>query len=146
MDGNVVVETISEIPFGIILAWVSGIVALIVAIVIFIIKFYKFIEKYRKSRNEHDKKEKEFENLKQDNVELKESIKLLQIASKEILLNMLNDRYQRYMTLGYIPEDEVEEFVQMHDAYKGLGGNHTGDYKYEKAIALPPPPTLEEHY
>jgi hypothetical protein len=144
MDGNVVVETISGVPFGIILAWVSGIVAIIVAIVFFMIKFYKFIEKYRKSRNAQDKKEEEFEMLKRDTTDLKSSLELLQIASREILLNILNDRYQRYMALGYIPEDEVEEFVHMHDAYKGLGGNHTGDYKYEKAIALPPAPVPEE--
>lgn len=58
----------------------------------------------------------------------------LRIANMAVLADRLNQKYKDYMKIGGIPEDEFDEFVQMHDAYKGVGGNHTIDEKYKKAM------------
>lgn len=56
------------------------------------------------------------------------------MAHREELADKLNDRYRRYFRLGYIPSDEIDEFGHLHHAYNLVGGNHTGDAKYQKCI------------
>lgn len=58
-------------------------------------------------------------------------------ASRETLANKINEKYKEYMDKGYIPADEFDEFVNLHDAYKGLGGNHSGDMKFNRCMKLP---------
>ncbi|MCI8356689.1 MAG: hypothetical protein HFI51_00870 [Lachnospiraceae bacterium] len=53
------------------------------------------------------------------------------IAQREILADKINDKYKFYISINGIPEDEVDEFTNLHQAYKGVGGNHSGDAKYE---------------
>ena len=73
--------------------------------------------------------------------ELKESIsardvqiEALLLANKEILAEKINEKYKYYISIGGIPEDEYDEFVNMHSAYNGVGGNHHGDAKFEYCI------------
>lgn len=56
------------------------------------------------------------------------------IATREELGDKINLKFKRYFELGYIPADEFDEFVNLHNAYNLVGGNHTGDAKYEKCI------------
>lgn len=58
-------------------------------------------------------------------------IDALVIANKEMLAEKINEKYKYYISLNGIPEDEYDEFVSMHEAYNGLGGNHHGDAKFE---------------
>lgn len=58
----------------------------------------------------------------------------LMIAQREILANEINLKYKYYISLHGIPEDEVDEFTNLHLAYKGCGGNSSGDAKYEYCI------------
>lgn len=58
-------------------------------------------------------------------------IKNLMAAQREVLADKINEKYKYYISLNGIPEDEVEEFTNLHQAYKGVGGNHSGDAKYE---------------
>ena len=52
-------------------------------------------------------------------------------ALKVILASELDKKYRYYLEIGYIPDKEFDEYVDMHDSYKGLGGNHHGDEKFE---------------
>lgn len=52
-------------------------------------------------------------------------------ASREALGDRINQKYKYYLKIEGVPEDEVDEFVALHDAYKGVGGNHSGDAKFE---------------
>lgn len=70
--------------------------------------------------------------------ELKDSITMrdvqinsLIIANKEMLAEKINEKYKYYISIGGIPEDEYDEFVSMHKAYNGVGGNSHGDAKFE---------------
>lgn len=58
----------------------------------------------------------------------------LVIANKEMLAEKINEKYKYYVNIGGIPADEYDEFVSMHKAYKGLGGNHHGDAKFQYCI------------
>ena len=58
----------------------------------------------------------------------------LMVANRELLAEKINDKYKYYISVKGIPEDEVEEFTNLHTAYKGCGGNHSGDAKYEYCI------------
>lgn len=77
--------------------------------------------------NGFQKMEVEVNSLRRDN----ENVAL---AHREELADKLNDRYRRYFKLGYIPSDEIDEFEHLHHAYNLVGGNHTGDAKYQKCI------------
>jgi vacuolar-type H+-ATPase subunit I/STV1 len=63
--------------------------------------------------------------------ETDERIEALMLANKEMLAEKINEKYKCYISLGGIPADEYDEFVSMHSAYNGLGGNHHGDAKFE---------------
>lgn len=58
-------------------------------------------------------------------------INALVVANKEMLAEKINEKYKYYISIGGIPEDEYDEFVNLHGAYKGVGGNSHGDAKFE---------------
>ncbi len=58
----------------------------------------------------------------------------LMAAQREIIADKINEKYKYYISIKGIPEDEVSEFTNLHTAYKGVGGNHSGDAKYEYCI------------
>lgn len=73
--------------------------------------------------------------------ELKESISSrdkridsLVVANKEMLAEKINEKYKYYISIKGIPEDEYDEFVSLHNAYNGVGGNHHGDAKFQYCI------------
>lgn len=63
-----------------------------------------------------------------------ENIIKLCAANRVILSDRINQKYKVYLSQGYIPEDEYEEFVCLHNVYNEIGGNHTGDEKFRKCI------------
>lgn len=70
-----------------------------------------------------------------DSIEARDiQIESLIIANKEMLAEKINEKYKYYISIGGIPEDEYDEFVNMHKAYNGVGGNHHGDAKFEYCI------------
>lgn len=73
--------------------------------------------------------------------ELKDSIAVrdvqinaLVVANKEMLAEKINEKYKYYISIQGIPEDEYDEFVSLHSAYNGVGGNHHGDAKFQYCI------------
>lgn len=58
----------------------------------------------------------------------------LMAAQREVLADKINEKYKYYISIKGIPEDEIEEFTNLHTAYKAIGGNHSGDAKYEYCI------------
>lgn len=60
-----------------------------------------------------------------------EQIDNLMVAQREVLADKINEKYKYYISIKGIPEDEVDEFTNLHAAYKGVGGNHSGDAKFE---------------
>ena len=73
--------------------------------------------------------------------ELKESIVARDVqidslitANKEMLAEKINEKYKYYISIQGIPEDEYDEFVSLHSAYNGVGGNHHGDAKFQYCI------------
>ena len=67
----------------------------------------------------------------EDNKKKDEQIQSLIVANKEMLAEKINEKYKHYLAIEGIPQDEYDEFVSMHKAYNGVGGNHNGDAKFE---------------
>lgn len=61
-------------------------------------------------------------------------IDALLTAQKEMMAEKINEKYKNYIAMDGIPEDEYDEFVALHKAYNGVGGNHHGDAKYNYCI------------
>ena len=61
-------------------------------------------------------------------------IDALLAAQKEMMAEKINEKYKNYIAMDGIPEDEYDEFVALHAAYNGVGGNHHGDAKYNYCI------------
>lgn len=108
-----------------------------------------YIEESRKDRKAlHDEMTRFADNRVNDRKqsieiqkELKDSIaardiqiKSLVVANKEMLAEEINKKYKHYINIKGIPEDEYDEFVSLHKAYNGVGGNHHGDAKYQYCI------------
>lgn len=67
-----------------------------------------------------------------DNNQIRDAqINALMCGSKELLGNTIDERYEKYINLGGIPQNEVDEFDSIYDAYTGLNGNHGRETKYE---------------
>ena len=66
--------------------------------------------------------------------DLLERLDALRVANVAVLGDRINQKYKYYLQIKGIPEDEFDEFVQLHDAYKSVGGNHGNDEKFEKAM------------
>ena len=58
-------------------------------------------------------------------------IAALMEGSKELLGDKIDQRYNKYISLGGIPQNEVDEFDSIYEAYRGLKGNHGRQTKYE---------------
>ena len=60
-----------------------------------------------------------------------EQIAALMEGSKELLGDTIDQRYDKYIALSGIPQNEVDEFDAIYNAYRGLKGNHGRQTKYE---------------
>lgn len=58
-------------------------------------------------------------------------IEALMEGSKELLGDTIDQRYNKYIALDGIPQNEVDEFDAIYNAYKGLNGNHGRETKYK---------------
>lgn len=58
-------------------------------------------------------------------------IAALMEGSKELLGDTIDQRYNKYIALDGIPQNEVDEFDAIYNAYKGLNGNHGRETKYK---------------
>lgn len=91
--------------------------------------------KFANNRISDRKQSLEIQNELKDSISARDlQIESLVIANKEMLAEKINEKYKYYISIGGIPEDEYDEFVSMHDAYNGVGGNHHGDAKFEYCI------------
>lgn len=108
-----------------------------------------YMEESRKDRKAIHDEMKQFSNNRisdrqqslQIQKELKDSIssrdvriEALVTANKEMLAEKINEKYKYYIGIKGIPEDEYDEFVSLHKAYNGVGGNHHGDAKFQYCI------------
>lgn len=58
-------------------------------------------------------------------------IEALMLGNMELLGDKIDQRFSKYVALGGIPENEVEEFDGIFAAYKALNGNHKREEKYK---------------
>ena len=91
-------------------------------------------EHWEESKRIRQELTKTIKGLADNNQKKEEQIESLIVANKEMLAEKINEKYKYYISINGIPEDEYDEFVSMHDAYKGVGGNSHGDAKFKYCI------------
>lgn len=90
---------------------------------------------YSNNRINDRKQSLEIQRELKDSIAIRDvQINALVIANKEMLAEKINEKYKYYISIGGIPEDEYDEFVSLHEAYNGVGGNHHGDAKFQYCI------------
>ena len=71
--------------------------------------------------------------------EKSETLSNVVLGIRDALIEIMNDRITQkcnyYYRIGGIPENEVEDFQRMFDVYKGIGGNHGLEARFEKTKA-----------
>lgn len=88
--------------------------------------------KFTNNRVDDRKQSLEIQKELKDSISARdEQINSLIAANKEMLAEKINEKYKHYISIGGIPEDEYDEFVGMHNAYNGVGGNSHGDAKFK---------------
>lgn len=60
-----------------------------------------------------------------------EQISALMCGTKELLGNTIDVLYEKYINLGGVPQNEIDELDSVYEAYAGLNGNHGRQAKYE---------------
>lgn len=58
-------------------------------------------------------------------------------ALKALLRAEIRERHHHYVERGWITTHELDEFIDMYNAYKELGGNGTVEKMYQTVISLP---------
>lgn len=109
---------------------VGTFIVLIIAIGVILKGAYNWVEKYRKARNEIEDKDKQIDNLSNSVTQINASMHAQNQALRVMLMSELDKKYNNYIELQYIPNGEYDDYVDLHDAYKGIGGNHNGDSKF----------------
>lgn len=97
----------------------------------------QILDAYAKAKEQEHQNAKLLKDLYDKTCEQQEDINALKKALKDLLADRLSEKYNYYKELGYIPEDEYEQYCDMHTSYNGVGGNHTGDKKFEQSMELP---------
>ena len=91
--------------------------------------------KYNNNRINDRKQSLEIQKELKDSIAARDAqINALVTADKEMLAEKINEKYKYYISINGIPEDEYDEFVSLHEAYNGVGGNHHGDAKFQYCI------------
>lgn len=91
--------------------------------------------KYSDNRINDRKQSLEIQKELRDSIAIRDvQISALVVANKEMLAEKINEKYKYYISIKGIPEDEYDEFVSLHQAYNGVGGNHHGDAKFQYCI------------
>lgn len=95
-------------------------------------KLVRFYTPYREQSMDIQKDLKDsIELLTKADVDRSSQIESLMVGTKELLGDTIDQKYEKYIRLGGIPSDEVDEFNSVYDAYRGLKGNHNREKKYE---------------
>lgn len=95
-------------------------------------KLVRFYTPYREQSMDIQKDLKNsIELLTKSDVNRSLQIESLMVGTKELLGDTIDQKYEKYIRLGGIPSDEVDEFNSIYDAYRGLKGNHNREKKYE---------------
>lgn len=93
------------------------------------------MKEFAENRVNDRKQSLEIQEELRDSISVRDGqIESLILANKEMLAEKINEKYKYYISIDGIPQDEYDEFVSMHKAYKGLGGNHHGDAKFQYCI------------
>lgn len=95
-------------------------------------KLVKFYTPYRKQSMDIQKDLKDsIELLTKADITRSEQIESVMVGIKELLGDTIDQKYEKYIRLGGIPSDEVDEFNSVFSAYDKVKGNHNRKKKYD---------------
>lgn len=95
-------------------------------------KLVKFYTPYREQSMDIQKDLKDsIELLTKADVVRSEQIESVMVGIKELLGDTIDQKYEKYIRLGGIPSDEVDEFNSVFSAYEKVKGNHNRKKKYD---------------
>jgi len=95
-------------------------------------KLVKFYTPYREQSMDIQKDLKDsIELLTKADITRSEQIESVMVGIKELLGDTIDQKYEKYIRLGGIPSDEVDEFNSVFSAYEKVNGNHNGKKKYD---------------
>lgn len=95
-------------------------------------KLVKFYTPYREQSMDIQKDLKEsIELLTKADIIRSEQIESVIVGIKELLGDAIDQKYEKYIRLGGIPSDEVDEFNSVFSAYEKVNGNHNRKKKYD---------------
>lgn len=95
-------------------------------------KLVKFYTPYRQQSMDIQKDLKEsIDLLTKADITRSEQIKSVMVGIKELLGDTIDQKYEKYIQLGGMPSDEVDEFNSVFSAYEKVKGNHNRKKKYD---------------
>ena len=95
-------------------------------------KLVKFYTPYREQSMDIQKDLKDsIELLTKADITRSEQIESVMVGIKELLGDTIDQKYGKYIRLGGIPSDEVDEFNSVFSAYEKVNGNHNRKKKYD---------------
>ena len=145
MDHTEVINTISQIPVGTIVAWGGVIIGLIVAITAGIVRLYKVFGKFKKEQDAHDqhvqlllKHEEVLDEIHDDIKKVAEKIDTEADVHMRSLKHTITSKCNRAIKDGEILMSELRSIEEIYDDYSNIyHGNSWAHVLVEKARKLP---------
>ena len=95
-------------------------------------KLVEFYTPYREQSMDIQKDLKDsIELLTKADITRSEQIESVMVGIKELLGDTIDQKYEKYIRLGGIPSDDVDEFNSVFSAYEKVNGNHNRKKKYD---------------
>lgn len=96
----------------------------------------KVHENHRKDKVENpvEQLNKKFDSVQKDVKELAESLNKNSEVTMSHARERLNNLCQKYIEMGYIPQEEFQAFVLLGESYINAGGNHGFDELFQYVI------------
>lgn len=95
-------------------------------------KLVKFYTPYREQSMDIQKDLKDsIELLTKADITRSEQIESVMVGIKELLGDTIDQKYEKYIRLGGIASDDVDEFNSVFSAYEKVNGNHNRKKKYD---------------
>lgn len=95
-------------------------------------RLVKFYTPYREQSMDIQKDLKDsIELLTKADITRSEQIESVMVGIKELLGDTIDQKYEKYIRLGGIPSDDVDEFNSVFSAYEKVNGNHNRKKKYD---------------
>lgn len=125
-----IIKILMNISAADFISFIIACITILTTVNAIIIKMFNKLEHWRQRKNRQEKTTEIIEGIS----EIKEKLSLVCKSLQTVLADNLNRKCRYYSQIQYIPEDELDEFINEYKAYNNLKGDTSLSMKVNKII------------